>query len=163
MMSSSLTKQLAKITKIPHLPAIFKSVLENENEEFLLEGEVLLDTLFVERDGYDLVDNHLRKFDSWTPAMLIVVTNYGLSVLREGGLKVLDSLYGYSIHHTVFNKVSSLELDICLLEGTLTLSTSTSGHPDTVIKFNSGLYFQGFERLARIIRAQVFQASHPGK
>jgi hypothetical protein len=155
-MSSTLKHQIARITAIPHIPSIFISVLENENEEFLLAGEEILDTVFVERDGFDYLGTVLRRFDSWTPATLIVVTNYGISILREGGQKITDSLYGYSIHHTVFDKISSLEFSVGLHDGTMTISTSTSAHPDTVVNFNTAVYFKDFERLIRLIRNRVF-------
>jgi len=157
--NTNLISQIAKITSISHLPSIFKSVLENEDEEFLVPGEEILDTVFVEREGFDIVANKLRKFDSWTPGTLIVVTNFGISILREGGLKIADSMYGYSIHHTVFNKISSIDLDVSLLDGNLTISTSTSAHPDTMVNFNTAVYYEDFERLIRLIRNKVFQSS----
>ena len=160
-MITNLKEQILKITGIPHLPSIFKGILENKDEEFLLPGEEILDTVFVERSGFDIQGTSLIKFDSWTPGTLIVVTNYGISILREGGTQMSDSSYGYSIHHTVFDKISSIALDVCLLDGNLTISTSTSAHPDTMINFNTSDYGQDFERLIRVIRNRVFQSSPP--
>jgi len=158
-MTTSLQTQIARITGISHLPSIFKSVLENKNEEFLLVGEEILDTAFMEREGFDIVDNRLRKFDSWVPGTLVVVTNFGISILREGGLQISDSIYGYSVHHTVFDKISSIDLDVSLLYGKLTISTSTSAHPDIVIGFNTATYCEDFERLIRLVRNRVFVSS----
>ena len=160
-MNTSLKNQISKITGISHLPSIFKSILENEDEEFLVPGEEILDTLFVEREGFDIVEGRLRKFDSWIPGTLLVVTTFGISILREGGLKITDSEYGYSIHHTVFDKISSIDLDVILLYGNLTISTSTSAHPDILVTFNTGVYYEQFERLIRLIRNKVFRSSNP--
>jgi len=158
-MTTNLKDQIDRITKIPHLPTIFKSVLENENEEFLVVGEEILDIAYVERDGFDFVGPTLRKFATWTPGTLVVVTNFGISILREGGVKVSDSNYGYNVHHTVFDKISSVALHVGLLDGTLTISTSTSAHPDTTIDFNTAFYCKDFERLVRLIRNKVFQSA----
>ena len=106
-----------------------------------------------------MIGSTIRKFESWQAATLLIVTNYGITVLREGGVQIADSFYGYQVRHIVFNKISSIALDICVLAGTLAFATSTGTDPDTVISFNTSRYFKEFERIVGAIRNLMFNAA----
>ena len=155
-MKNNFEVQVEKITKTPNLPSIFKLILDSDDKGFFVPGEEILDTVFVERDGFEIIGPNIRKFETWTPATLVVITNFGISVLREAGLKISDAFYGYSIHHTVFDKIASICLDVCLLDGNMMISTATNAEPDTRINFNTAVYGQDFERIVGLIRHRIF-------
>ena len=150
-------KQMAKVIATPNLPTVFHTILRSH--DLFVQGEEILDTVYVERDNCEVVGGTIKKFTNWQPATLIIVTNFGITVLTEGGAKILDDFYGYSVRHTVFDKIASINLDICVLNGTLSILTTTNTEPSTVISFNTALYFREFENLVGEIRNLVFKAS----
>lgn len=149
--------QVAKIAATPNLPNIFKVILQTQ--EVFVEGEEILDMAFVEREGCRIVGSNIEKYVNWQPATLVVVTNFGLTVLSEGGVQIAESYYGYTIRHIVFSKISSITLDICMLDGKLSITTASGTGPETLIGFNTAHYFKEFERLVGLIRKQMFRAT----
>jgi hypothetical protein len=151
------TPQLAKIAATPNLPDIFRIILQSH--DVFVDGEEIVDLVFVERDGCEIVGTNIEKYVNWQPATLVIVTTYGLTILTEGGFKISESFYGYTIRHLVFSKISSISLDICMLEGKLSIATAMNSNPETLISFNTSVYFKEFERLIGIIRKQMFKVS----
>jgi hypothetical protein len=154
-MKTHSDSQLAKITATPNLPSIFRIILQSQ--EVFVEGEEIVDTVFVERDGCQIVGTNIEKYVNWQPATLVIVTNFGLTILTEGGFKISESFYGYTIRHLVFSKISSISLDICMLDGKLSIATAMNSNPETLISFNTSTYFKEFERLIGVIRKQMFK------
>lgn len=148
--------QVAKIAATPNLPSIFKAILQTQ--EVFVDGEEIIDMVFVEREGCRIVGANIEKYVNWQPATLVVVTNFGLTVLSEGGVQIAESYYGYTMRHIVFAKIASITLDICMLDGKLSITTSTSTTPETLIGFNTAHYFKEFERLVGVIRRLMFKA-----
>jgi hypothetical protein len=147
--------RVARIVATPNLPEIFKVILNTQ--ELFVEGEEIIDMAFVEREGCKIVGTNIEKYVNWQPATLVVVTNHGLTVLAEGGVQIAESYYGYTIRHIVFSKISSITLDICMLDGKLSVTTTTGNSPEALISFNTAHYFRDFERIVGVMRRQMFK------
>ena len=156
-MAKALNPQIEKILKeTSYLPTIFQSVLHSEG--FFLEGEEIIDCLCFEREGYDVKSNFIVKHDDWHPTVLVIATNYGISVLEEGGSKISDTLFGYKVIHILYERIARIELDVCFLSGKLTISTGESQGGDTVIPFNTANYYQECERFIETTRKKIFES-----
>ena len=140
------------IAQTPHLPVIFELLLNKK--EILTEDEEILDSIFLEREGFRTTEKYFEKENNFHPATLIVATTYGLTIVQEGGTEVFSQMYGYRIQHILYDKISHMQLDICLLSGKFAISCG--GQCDSVIEFNTAKYYKRFEQFIDILRKQVF-------
>ena len=155
-MIKSLNPQIEKIINdTPYLPLVFKTMLTSDT--FFAPGENIIDCICFEREGYDVKSNFIVKHDDWQPTVLIIATNYGLTILVEGGSKIADVLFGYRMTHIVYAKITSIELDVCFLSGKLSIATGDPGGDHAAIRFNTAKYYQECERFIEIVRKKIFE------
>ncbi|MGL4368990.1 MAG: hypothetical protein ACRCUT_04865 [Spirochaetota bacterium] len=151
----NLTEQQIRelIANNPHLPVIFEILLTKKS--FFNEDEEILAAIFLEREGFRTTEKFFEKETNFHPATLIVATTYGLTLVQEGGNEVFEKMYGYRIQHVLYDKISHMQLDICLLSGKFSISCG-SGASESVIEFNTAKFYKQFEQFIDILRRQVF-------
>ena len=153
-----MTKYIENVlNKTPYLPLVFKSILTSET--FFAEHEEIIDCLCFEREGYDVKSNFIIKHKEWQPTTLIVATNYGVTVLVEGGSKISDTLFGYRMKHISYEHITSIELDVCFLDGKLSIMTGDARGDEAAVSFNTAKYHQDCERFIEVIRKKIFETS----
>jgi hypothetical protein len=54
--------------------------------------------------------------------------------------------------HVYYDKISSLELDICLLQGEFKVVANSSENPEILTEFNAAIYYQEFEKFIENVR-----------
>ncbi|MCE0495723.1 hypothetical protein [Vibrio salinus] len=134
------------------VPSIFKQILRKETS--LLPDEEIEDLVFLDRE-------YLReRIESpvYSAAKLLVLTSYGLIIVEEGFIEISDNIMGYKIQHIPFSKITSIELDACLLAGTLKISTSSYGKMEVEIPFNTARYYEDFESFISALRIKIVLA-----
>jgi len=87
-----------------------------------------------------------------SPAKILVATNHGLVFAEEGFKEITDDYYGYRMKHIYYDKISSAELDICLLQGEFKVVANSSNKPEINVSFNIARYFKKFEEFFEVIR-----------
>ena len=143
----------ALIAETPHLPPVFEILLSKKS--VFAEDEEIIEMIFLEREGYKAANGFFEKEKNFLPASLVIATSYGITIVQEGGNELFEKMYGYKITHLLFDKISSLQLDVCLLSGKLTISCS-SGDPESVIHFNTAKYYREFESFVDAVRRKIF-------
>lgn len=131
-------------------PSIIKTILKKEYEVAGHEG--ILGLVSIERE-YLSTAQHPRI--RYSPASMLLATEYGLIVVEEG-LNAADVEYGgYRIRYIRYSKISCLELDTCLLLGIFKVSVASGDTPDMLIEFDTAKYFYDFEALINVIRFKM--------
>jgi len=130
---------------------IFKEIVSKKS--IFTEKESILDLIFIKREHLDERD---VKSSVYKPAKLLVATTHGIIFLEEGFKEITDNYLGYRIKHLYYDKISSIELDICLLEGQFKIVTDSSEYPVVELNFNSSNYYNSFEIFVDQVRKQRF-------
>ncbi|PUU89075.1 MULTISPECIES: hypothetical protein [Halanaerobium] len=130
---------------------IFKEVISKKS--IFTEKEDIIDLIFIKREHLNERDIESSVYKS---AKLLVATTHGIIFLEEGFKEITDNYLGYRIKHLYYDKISSIELDICLLEGQFKIITDSSEDPVVKVKFNSSNYYEPFENFVDQIRKQRF-------
>ncbi len=133
-------------------PYIFQQVLKKE--VYLLPDELILDLIWLRRET-QLEGNETRIY---SPSKLLVLTSYGLIFAEEGFTRISEDMLGYKVQHIPYNKISDIELDVCLLAGVLKIATNAYGKNEAGIEFNTAKYYPQFEKFIEILRQKVFQS-----
>ena len=126
---------------------IFKEIVTNQSA--FTENEEIIDLVFIRRKHLDDKD---KKSPVSDPAKMIAATTHGLVYAEEGFKEISKNYYGYRMKHTYYDKISNLELDICLLKGVFKVAASSSENADIEIKFNTANYFRDFEKFLNVVR-----------
>ena len=142
------------VSETTHLPPVFEVLLTKK--AFFTEDEEIIDSVFLEREGFHTTDNFYEKEHNFHPATLIVATTYGLTIVQEGGTEVFERMYGYRIIHILYEKIAHMQLNICLLSGSFSIACAGGPSGDTVIEFNTAKYYKQFEQFIDVLRKQVF-------
>lgn len=116
--------------------------------------------IFIGRDGFEIQNGMIKKLKYWSPATLIIATTYGITTITEGGELLADSLYGYKIKHILYEKITAIELNICLLCGQLIFYTMSNSDHQYAIEFNTTSYYKDFERFIENVRERIFAHSN---
>ncbi len=131
------------------VPYIFKKVLKKET--YLLPDEEVLDLILLEREYLQ----EKNESPVYSAAKLLVLTSYGLIIAEEGFIQISEDIMGYKILHIPFNKITDIELDVCLLTGVLKVATNAYGKDESDIKFNTDKYYHQFENFIETLRKKV--------
>lgn len=126
---------------------IFKDIVSEQST--FTEDEEIVDLVFVKRKHVDDRDSNSAV---QSPAKLILATTHGLVFAEEGFKEITENYYGYRIKHIYYDKITSLELDICLLQGEFNVVANSTEDPEILIEFNTGIYHQDFEKFIEIVR-----------
>lgn len=154
-MTRHLNPHIEKIINdTPYLPLAFQSILTTDT--YFAANEDIIDCLCFEREGYDIKSNFIVKHDNWQPTILILATHNGVTILVEGGSKISDVLFGYRLTHISYAHIISIELDVCMLNGKLIISTGEGPEKHAVIQFNTAKYYQECERFMETLRKKIF-------
>ena len=117
-MTKALNPLIEKILQeTPYLPMVFSSMLHSDT--FFASGEEIIDCLCFEREGYDVKSNFIVKHKEWQPTTVILATNYGITILVEGGSKISDVLFGYRMTNFSYEHIIGIELDVCVRRNAL--------------------------------------------
>jgi hypothetical protein len=144
------------ISETPHLPAILENILNHNS--VISSDEEIIDYIYLERQGFVPTENFFEKKSNWQPATLIIATSYGISILEEGGTMIVDRVYGYRIKHILYEKITSLELDISLLAGVMIIYSNNSSS-EIKIGFNTAHDYEKFERFIDVVRRKILESS----
>lgn len=111
-----------------------------------IEALVLLEREYLQEKGESPV---------FAPAKLLMLTTYGLTIVEEGFVKIAENYMGYKVQHITYNKITNIELDVCLLSGRLRISTSSNGSNQSEIQFNTAKYYRDFEDFIDALRKKI--------
>lgn len=126
---------------------IFKEIVSRHSA--FTENEEIIDLIFIKRKHID--DNDIKSAVQ-SPAKLLVATTHGLVFAVEGFKEITENYYGYRMKHVYYDKISSLELDICLLQGEFKAVANSSENPEILTEFNAAIYYEEFEKFVEIVR-----------
>lgn len=126
---------------------IFKEIVSKQSA--FTENEEIVDLIFIKRKHLDERDT---KSAVQSPAKLILATTHGLVCAEEGFKEITDNYYGYRMKHVYYDKISSLELDICLLQGEFKAVANSTAKPEIAVNFNAAIYYQEFEKFVETVR-----------
>jgi hypothetical protein len=126
---------------------IFKEIVSKQSA--FTENEEIIDLIFIKRKHLDERDS---KSAVQSPAKLIVATTHGLVFAVEGFKEITENYYGYRMKHIYYDKISSLELDICLLQGEFKVVANSTENPEILVNFNAAIYYQEFEKFVESVR-----------
>jgi hypothetical protein len=138
----SLKEKIAEILEADFdVHHIFKEIVSKQSA--FTENEEIVDLIFIKRKHLD--DND-TKSPVQSPAKLLLATTHGLVFAVEGFKEITKNYYGYRMKHVYYDKISSLELDICLLQGEFKVVANSSENPEILTEFNAAIYYQEFEK-----------------
>lgn len=123
---------------------ILKKVLQDDT--LFVDNKDILDVIFIKRE--EIADNENRS-EPFSPAKLIIATDYGVLILQEGFEEISDNYLGYSMQKVYYDNIDSVKLDICMLNGEF--SIYSGGRELVMIGFETTKYFKDFEELIKII------------
>jgi hypothetical protein len=128
---------------------IFKELVSKKS--IFTEKEEIIDLIFIKREH---LDERNRDSKITNKARLLIATSHGIVYAEEGFEEISDDYLGYRIKHIYYDKISSFELDICLLDGKFKIVTTSSEFPEIAISFNAANYFKQFEHFIDSVRKQ---------
>jgi len=145
-------KKLNELKLSPNIPSIFKTVL---NKEYAFaQAEEFLDAIIISRE----YQNGLETFGNiHSRSKMIIATNYGLIFIEEGDEELGVEIAGFKILHVLYSKISSVELDMCLLAGSFVIHTDFGNQTGIKIKFNTAQYQHEFARFLEVVRNQQIE------
>ncbi|SFL83984.1 PH domain-containing protein [Halanaerobium salsuginis] len=123
-----------------------------QDDTLFLENKDIIDVIFIQRENMDSAD---FKPKAISPAKLLIATNYGILFMEEGFKEISDNYLGYKLKRIYYNKIDSVELDICLLNGKFRVITG--GQENFVVEFNTTDYYQQFEEFIKIIHDNIIE------
>lgn len=133
---------------------MLKKVLKDDT--LFVENKDIIDVIFIEREETSGGSDVSAK--PYEPAKVIIATTYGILFLEEGFNEINDNLLGYRLKKTYYNKIDSVELDICLLTGSFRVYSG--GVVSSEIKFSTAKYFEEFEEFISIIHENIIKNSN---
>jgi len=119
---------------------IFKDIFNKKS--LFIENEEIVDLVYIEKE---YLDDKNDESEVISPAKILVATTNSLIFAEEGYKKISSDCYGYKIKNIYYDKISSFELDTCLLKGKFKIATGSSNIPECVIEFKTVKYFNEFE------------------
>jgi len=125
---------------------IFKDVVKKQS--IFTEDEEIEGLIFIRREH---VNERVESSPVFSSAKLLVATNQGLVYAEEGFKEIRDDYFGYKMKHIYYDKISAMELDMCLLQGYFKVMTS-SKEPEISVEFNTAKYYREFEEFVNQIR-----------
>ena len=125
---------------------IFKDVVKKQS--IFTEDEEIEGLVFIRREH---VNERVESSPVFSSAKLLVATNQGLVYAEEGFKEIRDDYFGYKMKHIYYDKISAMELDMCLLQGYFKVMTS-SKEPEISVEFNTAKYYREFEKFVNQIR-----------
>lgn len=132
------------------VPYIFREVIEKKS--FISQDEEIVDLVFLERE-YRIDSDKTSRLAF--KGRLLIATSHGIIFMEEGLSEIATDYLGYRIKHITYNKVESVELDICLLRGIFLIGTS--GRNMTKVEFNTSKDFRKFEQFVNTVRSKMLQ------
>ena len=125
---------------------IFKEIVKRQS--IFTENEEIEGLIFIRREH---VNERVESSPVFSSAKLLVATNQGLVYAEEGFKEIRDDYFGYKMKHIYYDKISAMELDMCLLQGYFKVMTS-SKEPEISVEFNTAKYYREFEKFVNQIR-----------
>lgn len=123
---------------------ILKKVLKDDT--LFVDNKDILDVIFITRE--EIQDNK-NKNEPFSPAKVLIATDYGILILEEGFKEISDNYLGYSIQKIYYDKIDSVKLNICLLNGKF--KVYAGGNELIEIGFETTKYYKDFEEFIKII------------
>jgi hypothetical protein len=130
---------------------MLKKVLKDDT--LFVDNKDIIDVIFIEREEVSGDSDSSSK--PYEPAKVIIATTYGILFLEEGFNEINDNLLGYRLKKTYYNKIDSVELDICLLTGSFRVYSG--GNVSSEIEFSTTKYFKEFEEFMSIIHENIME------
>lgn len=123
---------------------ILKKVLKDDT--LFVDNKDILDVIFIKREEISGTQDRTEPF---SPAKLLIATDYGLLVLQEGFEEISDNYLGYGLQKIYYDKIDSIKLDICMLNGKF--KVFAGGNELVEIEFETTKYYQEFEKFIKIM------------
>ncbi|MFP4371530.1 MAG: hypothetical protein ACOCW0_00010 [Halanaerobium sp.] len=144
----SLEEKIKEITEADFdVHYIFKEIVTKQSA--FTENEEIVDLVFIKRRHSDERNKDSKIIE---PAKIVVATTHGIVFAEEGFKEISENYYGYRMKHTYYDKISNLELDMCLLKGLFKVTANSSKNAEIEIKFNTANYFREFEHFLNVVR-----------
>ena len=132
------------------VPFVFKEVINKQL--FISQDEEIVDLVYLKRE-YQTDSDKTSKLVF--KGRLLIATSHGIIFIEEGLSEIATDYLGYRIKHIAYNKLESVELDICVLQGILLLGAI--GHNMIKVEFNTTNDFRKFEHFVDIVRRKILQ------
>lgn len=126
---------------------IFKEIVKKQS--LFTEDEEIVDLIFIKREH---LNERVDSSPIFSPAKLIAATTHGLVFAEEGFKEISDKYLGYKMKQIYYDKISAMELDMCLLQGKFKVMTGDSEKAEIVVDFNTANYYKEFEGFVRSVR-----------
>ena len=123
---------------------ILKKVLKDDT--LFVDNRDILDVIFIKREE---INENTNSSEPYSPAKLLIATDYGILLLQEGFEEITDNYLGYSMQKIYYKNIDSFELDICMLNGKF--KVYSGGSELVLVKFETTKYFKDFEEFIKII------------
>jgi len=123
-----------------------------QDDTLFMENKDIIDVIFIQREN---IENPGKKKEQISPAMLLIATSYGILFMKEGFKEISDNYFGYDLKRIYYDKIDSVELDICMLKGEFRVITG--GRENFVVKFNTAKYYDQFEEFIKIIHDNILE------
>lgn len=144
----TLAEKIKEITEADFdVHHIFKEVVKRQS--IFTEDEEIVDLVFIKREH---LNERIETSPIFSSAKLLVATTHGLVFAEEGFKEISDKYLGYKMKHIYYDKISAMELDMCLLQGYFKVTTASSEQPEIMINFNTANYYQEFESFVKNLR-----------
>lgn len=128
---------------------MLKRVLKDDT--LFVENKDIIDVIFIERE--EISDEASAR--PYVPAKLVIATTYGILFLEEGFNEINDNLLGYRMKKIYYDKIDSVELDICLLNGDFRVYCG--GKVSFELEFLTSKYFKEFEEFMKITHENIMK------
>lgn len=140
-------------TDVPHE---FKAVLKKESA--FTKDEEILDVVYLEKEYF----NHRKESSNvYTNAKLLVATTHGIVLTEEGMPKNNTNLPAYNTKYFMYEKIASIELETCMLQGILKIHHDTGGNEGTEIEFNTTKQEHHIEAFVNVVRKKMIDCLVP--
>jgi hypothetical protein len=123
-----------------------------QDDTLFLENKDIIDVIFIQRESMDSLE---FESEPNSPARLLIATNYGILFMEEGFKEITDNYLGYKLKRIYYDKIDSVEIDICMLKGKFKILTG--GKENFVVDFNTTDYFKQFEEFIKIIHDNIME------
>lgn len=130
---------------------MLKKILKDDT--LFVENNDIIDVIFIKREEVNGSSDSSSK--PYEVAKLIIATTYGILFLEESHKEIYNNLLGYRLKKTYYNKIDSVELDVCFLKGSFRIYSG--GNISSEIEFSTTKYFREFEEFMSIVHEKIMK------
>lgn len=132
------------------VPAIFKAILSGE--AFLMEGADVLEFVYLPREYRD---ERAKRGEIFKYAHLILATNKGIILVREGTEDLDVNVGGYCVRYVPYKQIVAIEVDSVLMQAELRIFSGHGEEMKLEVDFNRKRFFKEVTKFVNVVRGFV--------